>query len=78
MNQETSQPRLDAIVITFDEAILGHDHVAAKVNGGEIGFVAHNTDHVCVERCAVCHRENYAGSVMLGRCCWCGWNANAK
>ena len=66
------------IVITFDQPELSYDHVVARANGIKIGFVAHNTDHVCVERCAVCHRENYAGSVMLGRCCWCGWDANKR
>ena len=24
-------------------------------------------------RCPSCKRENYACSVALGQCCWCGW-----
>ena len=29
---------------------------------------------VCVVRCPVCNKENYAPAVALGICVWCGHN----
>lgn len=63
-------------VITFDAVIPGRDHIVARVNGRRIGFRPIDSEKVCVERCDVCGRENYALAVMSGCCCWCGWDAN--
>lgn len=32
---------------------------------------------VGLQRCGSCRRENYALSVLSGKCCWCGWDSAA-
>lgn len=38
----------------------------------EFGFLNAKGD-VYLTRCPRCERENWAGSVATGRCCWCGY-----
>lgn len=46
------------------------------VTGGYVGFTSLTDNHVKVQRCGSCRRENYALAVTGGVCAWCGWDAN--
>ena len=63
---------------TFGPQRPDRDHRLVSVNGKIIGFQPKDKTNICVERCPVCDRENYAMSVLSGICCWCGWNANEE
>ncbi len=51
-----------------------YDHDAVYVDGLYAGFVGRADSRVGLERCPMCKKENYALSVLCGKCCWCGWD----
>lgn len=36
------------------------------------------TGEIALKRCPKCGRENYIMNVLLGRCTWCGFDANKE
>jgi len=78
MIETNGKSMLDAVIITFGEPRSGYDHITAYGNGKFIGFKPLDSDQVCLERCAICRKENYALAVLSGQCAWCGWDANDK
>ncbi len=44
------------------------------VDGTWVGFVSKTRDHVGLQKCLECGRENYAAAVLGGVCAWCGFD----
>ena len=57
---------------TVAERQNGHDNANLYLNGKFIGFVSKDGT-VGLQDCPECGRENHAGSVVSGRCAWCGF-----
>jgi ribosomal protein L37E len=45
--------------------------------GGK-AFYADSRKHLALIKCPECNRENYAMSVIIGICAWCGFDINAE
>lgn len=54
-----------------------YDHDTVYVDGRCVGFVVRADNRVGLEWCPACGRENYALSVMGGKCCLCGFDLGA-
>ena len=55
-----------------------YDHDAVYADGRRVGFVGRANGRVGLERCPVCGEENYALSVLSGKCCWCGFDLKSR
>ena len=55
----------------------GRNHCNVFTTHGDfVGFVSPSGNHINVQRCAHCRKENYVLAIVDGVCAWCRWDAN--
>ncbi len=52
--------------------------MSAPIREGQGHGYRDDQGRVCMLRCFMCGRENYAMAVSTGGCAWCGYQANAR